>query len=568
MSNVSRSEDMLVVPMTPEKQGPDWLALIRRFYFYLIATVSLLVGLNALFGLLEMLILVWLEPKPALGTAGFIRNMAARNGSQLLVAAPIFLIHWAAILRRRQEPLEARSGIRKFFLYLMAGFALGYGATSLGDLVDQATQVLLGLPPRELVDWPARWIYLALRMAISGGLLAYLLGQLHEDGDWGEELGWAGSWRRLFQTLVGLVGLGLLLGGGSAILDGLAKFALHRVAGDPTFALPRSQMATGVSMLVVGGLFWRVNWRAWLGIVQTHPPEARTALRRVYLYASVLLSAASTLFAAAVALQELLLLFFGVEQPGIPFWDGLLEPLVFLPLGLAAWIWHRPRVHEETARYGESPESIGVRRIYYYLVAATGLVLTWYGLVTVVRILLDPWVAGTALSTGGFQARQLANGLSLLAVGAPVWAIHWQRVQQVARRPDLTGQEERSSAPRRAYLYAVALVGALIILFDLATVLYRLFLWLLGEPGAELFQVRTVDALARSGISLVIWLFHVLALRRDGQLGAEEAVEGKARPAAASPEEVARRRGELEARIRRLEAELAAARAELEKLEE
>ena len=564
MANVSRSEDVPAVPTARERQGPDWLALIRRLYFYLIATISLVVGLNALLGLLEMLLLVWLGTKPALGTAGFIRDMAARNGSQLLVAAPIFLIHWMAILRRRQDPLEARSGIRKFFLYVMAGFALGYGATSLGDLVSQATEVLLGRPPQELIDWPAHWATLALRAAISGGLLAYILGQLRGDGDWGEELGWAGTWRRLFQALVGLVGLGLLLGGGGAILDGLIKFVLHRIAGDPTFILPRNQVATGVSMLVVGGLFWRVNWRAWWGIVQAHPPEARTALRRVYLYASVVLSAASTLFAAAMALQELLLLLFGVEQPSTFFWEGLLEPLAFLPLGLAAWIWHRPRVHAEAARYGESPESIAVRRVYYYLVAATGLALTWYGLVTVVRLLLDPLVTGTVLFSSGFQARQLANGLSLLAVGAPVWAIHWQRVQQVARRPDRTGQEERSSVPRRAYLYAVALVGALIILFDLATVLYRLFLWLLGETSQGLFQVRTVDALARSGISLVIWLFHVLALRRDGQLG--EAVEAEAVAEAASPEEVARRRAELEARIRELEAELAAARAELEKL--
>ncbi len=562
-----RSEPAPAASLAREGKGPDWLASIRRLYFYLIAAVSLVVGLNALFGLLEMLLLVWLGRTEApLGAAGFIRNMAARNGSQLLVATPIFLIHWAAILHRRQDPLEARSGIRKFFLYLMAAFALGYGATSLGELVNQATQVLLGLSPRELVDWPARWIYLALRAGLSGGLLAYLLGQLQGDGDWGQEEGWAGAWRRLFQTLVGLVGLGLLLGGGGSVLSVLAKFALQRIPGDAGSFLPRSQLASGVSMLVVGGLLWRVNWRAWQGIVLTYPAEAQTALRRVYLYASLILSAASTLFAGAMALQQLLLLLFGVEPWGLPFWEDLLEPLTFLPLGLAAWIWHRPRIQAEAARYGESPESIAVRRAYHYLVAATGLVLTWYGLVTVARLLLDPLVVGEGLATGGFQARQLANGLSLLAVGAPVWAIHWRQVQQAARRRDSVGREERSSVPRRAYLYAVALVGALIILFDLATVLYRLLLWLLGETGAAFLQANTVDALARSSVSLIFWLLHVLALRRDGQLGGEEARE--AQPRGRSPEEAARRRAELAARIRRLEAELAAARAELEKLEE
>ena len=41
----------------------------------------------------------------------------------------------------------------------------------------------------------------------------YFARLLQEDGDLGVELGWAGSWRRLFQLLVGLVALGLLLTG-------------------------------------------------------------------------------------------------------------------------------------------------------------------------------------------------------------------------------------------------------------------------------------------------------------------------------------------------------------------
>ena len=114
------------------------------------------------------------------------------------------------------------------------------------------------------------------------------------------------------------------------------------------------------------------------------------------------------------------------------------------------------------------------------------------------RALLDFAVIGADSVEKGFRASQLANGLSLIAVGAPVWSLHWRTAQRAAVQDNETGRAERASWPRRLYLYGIALVGALLILFELARVVYRLLLWALGDPNADFFGIETLDGLVRA----------------------------------------------------------------------
>ncbi|HEY54299.1 MAG TPA: hypothetical protein G4N94_12685 [Caldilineae bacterium] len=574
----SKPDETELLNPTVQPAPTSLLATIRRLYFYLIATVSFLVGLNGLISLLEVLSQVWLgDVGVAVNTASYVRNAVARNGGMLLVATPIFLIHWVYIQRLRTEPAEVASGIRKFALYLLSVVTLGWGASLAGELLGGAAALLLGVPLTESEIWPSHWLFLVLGILVNGALFAYLQRQLRADGDWGREQGWAGTWRRVFQTVVGLVGLAVFISGAGVLMETLWRVILPGGPGEVGEYWARGRLSMGFAMLAIGGLLWRFNWLRWRQIIHDNPADGRTALRRFYLYASVVASAIATLVPAAVLLRQLLLLLFGVDRVADVVGGGLATPLAFLPVGLALWVWHWRVIQREAASYGDSPESALVRRIYYYVVAAIGLVLTWFGLVALLRVLLDVLSPAQASLSGQFWAEQLANGLSLLAVGAPVWAVHWRTVQSVARRPDAVGETERSSWPRRLYLYAVALAGALIILYYLTTVVYRFLLLLLGEPDIDLFGVETIDALARSAITLVFWLVHVLAIRRDGQFGAEEMAgaremegmqeDGGVR-AAPLPEDVSVRRVELEAKIQQLELQLEAARAELARLEE
>ncbi|MBK8050311.1 MAG: hypothetical protein IPK16_26330 [Anaerolineales bacterium] len=64
-------------------------------------------------------------------------------------------------------------------------------------------------------------------------------------------------------------------------------------------------------------------------------------------------------------------------------------------------------------------------------------------------------------------------------------------MQRIARQPNIQGAEERGALFRRIYLFGIALVGALVILFELAQVVYQLLLVLMGEPNTTLFSAET-----------------------------------------------------------------------------
>jgi hypothetical protein len=447
--------------------------------------------------------------------------------------------------------------MRKFFLYAASAVALGYSLTRGWQLLGGLARLALGEPPASSRLLPESWVHFTV-VALAAGLL-YLYWQYtaRRDGDFGAERGVAGTWRRLFQGALGVVGLVLLIFGSAWLLDALGQLLVNRFSpsvGQAWFAV---EAGDGLALVIIGAAMVRHNWWNWQTIVAEHPAEADSSVRRLYFYVAVIAGALATLVPAATVLRELLLRAFGVGGGGaIDLISRTIEPLAFVPGGLAVWLWHWGRLQREEARYGAGPGAAQIRRIYYYAVSATGLALLWIGANNVVQVLLDLAFTTDVLKLSELWQQPLATGLSLLAVGAPVWALHWRAVQRVAREDSLAGSAERGALPRRIYLYGVALVGALLILFYLGQVVYRVLLWVLGDRSVETFSIQMVEDLARSIIAAVLWLLHVLALRADGRLGAETAVDDE------------QRRARLAARITKLEQELAEARRELAELGE
>ncbi len=284
----------------------------------------------------------------------------------------------------------------------------------------------------------------------------------------------------LYQTIVGLVGLVMVIAGGALILEVLFDALIEQVGSSIGDQLRRNQLSDGVAMLLIGVLLMRVTWLRWQSIIAADPIEGKTGLRRVYLYASVVISALVTLVPATLLLRELLLILLG-EGSGslISLLNDLSTPLAVRSVGAVMWWWQWRILRGEIEAVGESAESVMVRRVYYYLLALVALGIVWYGAAETTTALLD-WLFGPQ----GIGDRHsiwvvpLATGLSLLAVGTPVWSYHWRAVQSVAGRDDEPGADERSSGPRRVYLYGIALVSALFILYYLIQVVYRIFLWL------------------------------------------------------------------------------------------
>ena len=554
-----------------ERQSSSRLATIRRLYFYLIAFISLVAGLSAAYPLIDVLVPLWLTGETLLDSNAprFIRTAVARPGGFLIVSAPIFLIHWRYIRGMAAQPGETSAALRKLFVYATLAFTGIVSVRALYLIIEGSLELLLGNALAE-VDlrlgwWLAQFFHAGMHLA----LFLFFAQLLRADGDLGTESGWAGSWRRLFQMIAGLAGLSLLLAGAADALDFVWRALLEPLisAGLPQVGVGwwERGLAGSLAGVLVGALIWRLNNLYWDGLMTAQPPEGRMALRRLYLYVATILSAVFTLIPVALLLRLGTLLLIGaVDFKDIDI-GTLTTPLGLLPVGAFAWRWHWMQVSAEALRYGDSRESDLVRRLYYYSVAATGLVLLWIGLVDLLRALLDFAIFGADSVEKGFLASQLANGLSLIAVGAPVWSLHWRTAQRATGQDGEAGRAERTSWPRRVYLYGIALVGALLILFELAQVVYRLLLWALGDPNADAFGIQTLDSLVRSGAAAVFWVLHLLAIRSDSQLGDEdeEAHDTVQMAGRDSPS----RRAELVGRIESLDTELSALRAELAELD-
>lgn len=541
-------------------QPGERLAPVRRTYVYIVAFVSLAVTLVGVSGLIDTLLRMWLDRETsAYGTGVFSRGLASNIGL-LLVATPIFLIHWSLAQRHRLEAAERASLLRKGFLYAATAWSLASMLANAAMLIFSMAELAVGLPPSDAGTLPAEWTVAGLQIVINAALVAYWYSILQSDGDFGAESTSGRIVRQIFMLFAGLVGLGLLLWGAANLIQLGLRLLVDVASPSVGSSWWRRLIAEILTQLLVGGWLAYNNRAQWQAIIAQHPNEGKTALRRLYLYLAVFIGAVTALTPAALILRELLLMVFGDTVGSLPLlMNRMITPVSYVPVGIFIWLWHWNVLRREAAAFGESHQSATVRRIYFYLMAATGLGLLWVGGVSLLHTLLDLLLSRGA-SSGGLWHEPLANGLSLLAVGAPIWALHWRSAQAVATRADAAGDAERDALPRKLYLYGVALVAALILLFQLAQVIYRLLLVLMGGPNTELLSTETAYQLADCLIAGIVWGVHLLAIRGDGRI---DKLTPHAVPTPPPAQSIEQRRQSLEQRQQILEAELEQVKQEL-----
>lgn len=528
------------------------LAPVRRTYVYIVALISLGVALAGLSSLVDSLVRLWFDNQAiAYGMTGFSRGIAGSAGL-LLVATPIFLIHWGLAQSHRHEMGERSSLLRKAFLYAATAWSIISLLIFTYLLIESFAVTALGVTAQDTATLYAQWVSASVLGVINAALVAYWYAVLIGDGDFGAEATNGRIVRQIFMLLAGLIGLVLLLWGAANALQVTLRLLLDR--SSPTIGGDWWQplLAAALAQVITGGWLAYTNRAQWRGIVTLRANEGQSALRRLYLYVAVVIGSIATLTPAALLLRDLLLMLFGDSTGSLPqLLNKLIVPISFVPVGLAIWLWHWNVLRSEADAFGESHQGATVRRIYTYLMAATGLGLLWVGNVELLHALLDMLLNWT-LGSSGIWHEPLANGLSLLAVGAPIWSLHWRGVQQIAARADAQGAAERDALPRKLYLYGVSLVAALILLFQLAQVIYRLLLVLMGDPNASLFSTETAHQLADCLIAGIFWGVHLLAIRSDGRM------DKLTPPAAlAPPQSAAERRQALEEQRRLLTAQLA-----------
>ncbi|MEI7643505.1 MAG: DUF5671 domain-containing protein [Chloroflexales bacterium] len=266
---------------------------------------------------------------------------------------------------------------------------------------------------------------------------------------------------------------------------------------------PVATTAFQIALVLVALPLWLVHWLWAERLAHADGDERASALRRLYLYgnlAGLLLPLSLNVWDMLLALLRLGL---GLPQIGLDRTPGqaLLRGLTALLVLGGLYAYHALVARDDVRAAPPTGAGALVRRIYLLGVAAVGVATLSTGATSLLRWLLFQ-IGGTG-DRGG-----LAAPVAAVLVGLALWLGHWLRAEQLFAGADA---DERASALRKFYLYALIVVGALSLVVNAAALLAGMLRVAFGlTPEGD---IR--DALPTILIGGVVWGFHAKVLRTD-----------------------------------------------------
>jgi uncharacterized protein DUF5671 len=209
----------------------------------------------------------------------------------------------------------------------------------------------------------------------------------------------------------------------------------------------RFTIANALPAIVCGIVLWAAAWFRAERAVRS-AASAAPITRRILVYVVIAVSALAVLFSLTSAIALVLARVLGDRTTDENLGRELGSSLPFAMVFAVVWWYHRRVVEGDAARETEAGRAAGIRRAYYYLIAAIGLAMAAIGAAGAIGAVGSGW-----LGLMNHDARETATWIALVLVGGPAWAFHW-RAQQ--RRID---DDERRSLQRRVYLY-LAILGS------------------------------------------------------------------------------------------------------------
>jgi len=468
---------------------------VRRIYFYLVTLVSLEIALWGVVSLARNI----LSPTYRLQNS----DLLASGLALVLVGLPIFLLHWWLAQRdAARDEDERASRVRGVFLYAALLATMIPVVQSVLAIVNR---VLLNLfnDSRIAAIFGGQQTALdnLISIAVNAVVFVYFLRELR--ADWRANL--PGSTldeeRRLYRTIWVIYGLLLLTAG-------LRLMLLYVLRGDTS-----SQLANGLALALVGAPVWVYNWLTWQRAAG-QPEERRSILRLVVLYLLSLVGVVVTLFSAAEVINQIVESLLGLH----PWRDLIRETAGALATLLPAamvWAYYSGQLTTDLSAVSDEPRRAALKRAYAYILALIGNVTTFFGILGIVHYAIRQQFG--RLLSGQVLEAGLANALTALIIGLPLWLAHWLRMQAEAARADELGDHARRSALRKGYLYLALFATVVGSMVTAGWLLYLVFQRLLGEPLPN-FTLDALIWLAALLLSLVWLFYHLRALRADGQL--------------------------------------------------
>ena len=293
--------------------------------------------------------------------------------------------------------------------------------------------------------------------------------------------------RRLYFYLVTLIGLELVIWGTVTLAQTLLDAPL---GGAPNI------LASGLSLILVGTPIFLLHGAVVQRDALNDPEERANRLRAIFFYAVRLATLIPIVQSAVSVIVRLLVTGLNISSGPtfIGFEQTLADHLVVIAVNAVAWFYFDHLLRREHQALPENAPLSEVRRLYSYTWMIYTLVLALIG----VNFML--WYVLYIPSPVELTARgdpNLANGLALALVGAPLWASSWRAIQVALARP-----AESTSLLRRVVLYALTVLPAVLVVTMAINFISGGLSWALGESQT----LATFSAAYRAPLAMAVTL--------------------------------------------------------------
>ena len=491
---------------TTTLDAPDpGIGTIRRIYFYTISFVALLMAAIGI----ALIIQFVLEGLFVSDVVSQSNDRLAYGGALTIVGLPLWIFHWLAIQRHvRELPVEKRSLLRKFYIYLVLGVALGIFVEASVRLLRWAfdAESFSGYPWAALIIWPAVWSFYWRLERAEGQATPDTL-----------------AIRRIYLYLVSLATLVIAAVSAGRIIhiiliEGYEALVFLPVLIPAESGLWREPMRGAFAFFLVGSLVWGSHWLYYAR------GDFGSTLRQVYLYIFAVLGGAVTvLIALGLIINGFLTWLLGAPtedaSPDFRFMPGALASL---GVGAGLWLYHWMVLRREADF--SPPQANEVRRTYAYILSALGLGTMVVAMGTLAHMAVSILVDGSRDLIAGKELwrEPLALIITLGLLGIPLWGYYWASVQ---RQVSLGTTEDRAALVRRIFIFAALGIGALAVLGSLSALIFLFLRDVLGDGLGDGLSIETLrdarpafDAILPAAIFLPYFWF---VYRRDRRAEAE-----------------------------------------------
>jgi len=318
--------------------------------------------------------------------------------------------------------------------------------------------------------------------------------------------------RRLYLYVAAFIGLQMLAAGTA----GLLALIVERWLGGPPVGAEGAvlRLAGTVALVVVGAPLWVGHWLL-VRRDAARPEGQASPLRRLYLYAVLLIAALSALTASR---ETLSLALTALRQDIAAL--GLVAPLATALVSGVVWVTHWRVARADRLQVERSGPNATLRRWYLVLLLWVSLGLAAFGAGALISALLRRFGFAQPLLTW-----QVTEHSATLVVGLCFWLAHELWSRRLVRVPGPLQADELASSLRQVYMALVivaALIASLTGLTALLAAAFRLLWGLETWPGAFAGQTTAAAAVA---VALPVLFYHREQMVLTARLsGAEERV--------------------------------------------